>query len=128
MPFWSYMIVVYDSQTLPHLWQSTGQQYSKEENQRGLNSYTSSSVFLHRPEMSERHRLTWTVSPTSRPTLPDGVERMFLPSPDGLLELLVSLPKHYQAGRDSKPPLLFLHGGKIVSASWIIGFRFLRIG
>lgn len=78
--------------------------------------------------MSERHRLTWTVSPTPRPTLPDGVERMFLPSPDGLLELLVSLPKHYQAGRDSKPPLLFLHGGKIVSASWIIGFRFLRIG
>lgn len=76
--------------------------------------------------MTERHKLTWNVAPISRSTLPDGVERTFLPSPDGPLELLVSLPRHYQFVWDSKPPLLFLHGGE--SFSVIITFGTITYG
>ncbi|KAF8251626.1 alpha/beta-hydrolase [Wilcoxina mikolae CBS 423.85] len=55
------------------------------------------------------HILLWR-SPTIRkpcPPLPAGVERCFLDTPGGKLELLTSLPPQ----RTGKPPLLFVHGG-----------------
>lgn len=64
--------------------------------------------------MADRHKLTWGVGPKiSAKPLPDGVERMFIPSPDGMLELLVALPAGTGSGSgEERPPLLFVHGGE----------------
>ncbi|KAI5843042.1 Alpha/Beta hydrolase protein [Morchella snyderi] len=72
--------------------------------------------------MTDRHRLTWDVGPTVSATpLPDGVERMFIPSPDGMLELLVALPAGAGPAGEERPPLLFVHGG-FGSAACFINF------
>lgn len=64
--------------------------------------------------MADRHKLTWDMGPTISATpLPEGVERVFIPSPDGMLELLVALPPVGSSGAgEERPPLLVVHGGE----------------
>lgn len=56
------------------------------------------------------HKLTRTPKSGPPPPLPEGITRTWLDTPDGKLELLVSLPAE-EGGSNSKPPILFLHGG-----------------
>ncbi|KAL7275409.1 hypothetical protein RUND412_001647 [Rhizina undulata] len=61
--------------------------------------------------MTYRHKLSWSASSIPQPPpLPNGVERGFIESPDGRLELLVAAPANLGGGEE-KPVLLFVHGG-----------------
>ncbi|RPB06011.1 alpha/beta-hydrolase [Choiromyces venosus 120613-1] len=57
------------------------------------------------------HRLSWSPSDAPPVELPEGVQREFLTSPGGVLELLTSHVFSEGGEVEEKPPLLFIHGG-----------------
>ncbi|KAG0637753.1 Alpha/Beta hydrolase protein [Tuber brumale] len=62
--------------------------------------------------MDYRHRLSWSPSTAPPVALPEGVQREYLPSPGGALEMLTSSPpRSGGGGEEEKEPLLFVHGG-----------------
>ncbi|KAG0134334.1 Alpha/Beta hydrolase protein [Tuber indicum] len=62
--------------------------------------------------MDYRHRLSWSTSTAPPAALPEGVQREYLSSPGGVLEVLTSSPLGSGGtGEEDKEPLLFVHGG-----------------
>ncbi|CUS14260.1 unnamed protein product [Tuber aestivum] len=62
--------------------------------------------------MDYQHRISWSPSTAPPAELPEGVQREFLQSPGGMLELLTSGPQWHEGyERVEKQPLLFIHGG-----------------
>lgn len=66
--------------------------------------------------MDYRHRLSWSPSTAPPAALPEGVQREFLSSPGGELEMLTSSVGWWEGigGQEEKPPLLFIHGGRFL--------------
>lgn len=66
--------------------------------------------------MDYRHRLSWSPSTAPPAALSEGVQREFLSSPGGELEMLTSSVGWWEGigGQEEKPPLLFIHGGRFL--------------
>jgi len=64
--------------------------------------------------MDYRHRLSWSPSTAPPAVLPEGIQREFLSSPGGALEVLASSVLREEGIEVvEKSPLLFIHGGRV---------------
>lgn len=67
--------------------------------------------------------LRWTKPTEPPPSLPQGIERLFVPTPGGPLEILYAAPG--SAAKDNATPLFFLHGGMGSAWVWLEYMEFL---
>lgn len=65
--------------------------------------------------------IRWRPSNAPPPALPDGVERLFIETPSGLLEILYAAPTG--STRQGATPLFFVHGG--MGGAWV-WFEYLQ--
>ena len=72
--------------------------------------------------------LRWRQQPPQYRPLPPHIERTFVPTPSGDLELLISRPKQFNTSpsRVRQPPVLFVHGGFGSAGVWLEWMTYLH--
>ncbi|KAF8651908.1 hypothetical protein AX16_004553 [Volvariella volvacea WC 439] len=95
--------------------------YIKGHSWRSGPNNTTSILSAKIQEMTEistyRHKLTWSTPIEPLPT-PEGIERVFLPTPDGVLDLHFCPPDTTSSTSAPRPPILFVHGGFGSALCW----------